>query len=147
MPNLARSLTDTYDLFSRWIGETVRDFENERRRETPIESYPITRFLEHATSFVVQRFHYIADMVTEEFKITVKSVTLIEFMEQYCEPRKHSVLVRCKNRLQKKSKVLPEYVGEWKKGQAKRYDSLRLLIEWPRLQEAVPSLPPLKNSD
>lgn len=77
-----------------------------------------------------------------------KPITLIRFMTKYCEKQSRKLLrYRCKSANDANSRgtiTLPEYVGEWRSGQAKKYEAIDLMQNWSELLEMLPNLPELK---
>lgn len=91
----------------------------------------------------------IHDVEQEDF--VDEPVTLLEFMERYCEQqsenvlrsRRHSLYQAHKN--SKKNLTLPEHVGEWDSGQSKKFNAEELKQRWPEYRTELPNLPPLKS--
>lgn len=78
-----------------------------------------------------------------------KPITLIRFMTKYCEKQSRKLLrYRCKSINDANSRgtiTLPEYVGDWRTGQSKKYEVSDLKNNWPEYCEILPSLPELKQ--
>lgn len=79
-------------------------------------------------------------------------VTLIGFMQQYCQGEYSKSLLQSKkncllaaSRSPKNSLKLPKSVGKWKRGQRKRFRPDDLIAKWPEFLEEVTDLPPLKS--
>ena len=76
-------------------------------------------------------------------------VTLKEFMEGFCTPLKKNLLHSRIDSLQSAARrgrvQLPEYEGQWKTGQTKKYRPTALLRAWPEYRKHLPNLPELKQ--
>lgn len=74
-------------------------------------------------------------------------VTLMQFMEDYCQAQSHSLLQSRKKSLQKAHQVgklqLPELSIPWKKGQSKHYYANELIECWFQYCRILPNLPQL----
>ena len=86
-----------------------------------------------------------------EGEIANTPLTLVEFLEKYCETGGYSKnrLKSLRARLQKahnRKITLPKHVGEWKSGQSKRYKLRDLLNNWPTYCKKMPVIPPLKHT-
>ncbi|MHC4658538.1 MAG: hypothetical protein ACYS83_05090 [Planctomycetota bacterium] len=77
-----------------------------------------------------------------------KAVTLLQFMQRYCEKQKLVVLRYRRKSFNdahnRKTITLPEHVGQWKSGRAKYYNVGDLKEKWPTYRDVLPNLPPLK---
>lgn len=78
-----------------------------------------------------------------------RPVTLIKFMQKYCERQKLQLLKYRRKSLNdanfRESITLPESIKEWRTGQAKYYKVSDLKEKWPDFCEVLPNLPPLKQ--
>lgn len=78
-----------------------------------------------------------------------RPLTLIKFMQKYCEKQKMQLLRYRRKSLNdanlRKSITLPEPIRNWKTGQAKYYKASDLKEKWPSYCEILPNLPPLKQ--
>lgn len=79
-----------------------------------------------------------------------KILTLIRFMQRYCE-RQSLHLLKCRRKSLndadfRESIALPESAKGWRTGQAKYYKVNDLKEKWPDFCEVLPNLPPLKQS-
>lgn len=81
---------------------------------------------------------------------TQRPITLIKFMQRYCE-KQSLYLLKCRRKSLndahfRKSITLPEPTMNWTSGQAKYYKASDLKEKWPSYCEILPNLPPLKQS-
>ena len=76
-----------------------------------------------------------------------ETVTLIQFMENYCQAQSHSLLQSRKKSLQKahqKGKLqLPDLSIPWRRGQSKHYYADKLTELWDQYCKILPNLPQL----
>jgi len=74
-------------------------------------------------------------------------VTLMQFMEDYCQAQSHSLLQSRKKSLQKAHQVgklqLPELSIPWQRGQSKHYYANELIERWFQYCRILPNLPQL----
>lgn len=79
-----------------------------------------------------------------------KMVTLIQFMEDYCQSQTHSLLQSRKKSIQKahqKGKLtLPELSMPWRRGQSKHYYADKLIKHWIGYCKILPNLPQLDST-
>lgn len=78
-------------------------------------------------------------------------VTLVEFMQKYCQGGKNmtrGILDSRKTSLQNAAQngaiSLPDYVGQWKRGKPNYYHIADLAERWSDYRKELPNLPPLK---
>lgn len=78
-----------------------------------------------------------------------KAVTLLQFMQRYCEEQKLPLL-KCRRKSlndahNREAIKLPELARRWKSGQSKYYKASDLIEKWPSYCDALPNLPFLKQ--